>query len=239
MRTRWSSRPSNSSFARRCGAARSRSACGSSGRSRPEDYRLNLTALASYRDQLKGLRGFRRPALDVSAAPGVAGRRRGRRAGERRPRQTTGPRSRASWPKRSPSSRPAAPRRARPWPMSCAASGRAIREHLNAIAERGPQVVQDYAGGFAERIQALVQEQRRDRRAQGRGPRDGDSGRPLRHQRRDRPAARPPEPVSARSSTSPRVRAGSSSSSCRRWARDQHDRLQGERRARSAARSWR
>ena len=27
---------------------------------RPEDYRLNLTALASYRDQLKSLRGFRR-----------------------------------------------------------------------------------------------------------------------------------------------------------------------------------
>src|ERR1039458_5400145 len=41
---------------------------------RPEDYRLNLTALVSYRDQLKGLRGFDERTVDVSGLlnlPGV------------------------------------------------------------------------------------------------------------------------------------------------------------------------
>ena len=43
---------------------------------RPEDYRINLVALSSYRDQLKGLRGFRRARLSIWRAAGLAGRRR-------------------------------------------------------------------------------------------------------------------------------------------------------------------
>ncbi len=41
---------------------------------RPEDYRLNLTALASYREQLKSLRGFDERTLEISSLltlPGV------------------------------------------------------------------------------------------------------------------------------------------------------------------------
>ena len=41
---------------------------------RPEDYRINLVALASYRDQLKGLRGFDERRFDLAqllVLPGV------------------------------------------------------------------------------------------------------------------------------------------------------------------------
>ena len=41
---------------------------------RPEYYRVNLVALSSYRDQLKGLRGFDEKALDLAqllVLPGV------------------------------------------------------------------------------------------------------------------------------------------------------------------------
>ena len=43
---------------------------------RPEDYRINLVALSSYRDQLKGLRGFDETLLSTWAAAGLAGSRR-------------------------------------------------------------------------------------------------------------------------------------------------------------------
>ena len=86
---------------------------------RPEDYRLNLTALASYRDQLKSLRGFDERSLDISgllSLPGVIEDRCRKRPSH----STTGPRFREWWPRRSRGSKQPARRRARPWPRSFA-----------------------------------------------------------------------------------------------------------------------
>ncbi len=85
------------------------------------------------------------------------------------------------------------------------ALGRGIRDQLSAIAERGPQVVQNLQTRLCERVQALVQEHGVTVEPKDLAQRGRDPGRPLRHQRRDRPAAGPPEPVLTRSSTSPRV----------------------------------
>ena len=60
---------------------------------RPEDYRINLVALASYRDQFKGLRGFDETALRLGAAAGLAGRRGRLLARSIRCPTKTGPRS--------------------------------------------------------------------------------------------------------------------------------------------------
>ena len=84
---------------------------------RPEDYRINLVALASYRDQLQGLRGFDDRALEVGqllALPGVV---EDSRSPDRRPTRT-GPKSPVSSIKRWRSSRPPGPSRAVRWPPS-------------------------------------------------------------------------------------------------------------------------
>ena len=85
---------------------------------RPEDYRINLVALSSYRDQLKGLRGFDESMLSISGRswclPGVV---EDFRSSDQRPTKT-GPRSPRSSTRRSRSFRPRAPRRARRWPPS-------------------------------------------------------------------------------------------------------------------------
>ena len=85
---------------------------------RPEDYRLNLTALASYRDQLKALQGLDERAVDISGPAGACRESSRTLAPSAESPPRTGPRSRASSAKRSPSSKPAVPRKARPWPLS-------------------------------------------------------------------------------------------------------------------------
>jgi uncharacterized protein (TIGR00255 family) len=122
---------------------------------RPEDYRLNLTALASYRDQLKGLRGFDDRALDVSALlalPGVV--------------EDAAPSAGApldDWPEiarvvAAALAKLEASRAQEGKAMAdeLRAMGRAILDHLNAIAERGPLVVQSMQARLCERIQSLV-----------------------------------------------------------------------------------
>ena len=85
---------------------------------RPEDYRLNLVALASYRDQLQGLRGFDETARSTwrSSWPCRASSRTSARP-TRRP-TTTGPRSPGSSARPCEASRPRAPRKAGRWPPS-------------------------------------------------------------------------------------------------------------------------
>ncbi len=122
---------------------------------RPEDYRLNLTALASYRDQLKGLRGFDDRAFDVSgllALPGVV-----------EDAATAAAAPLDDWPEiarvvaealaKLETSRAA---EGKAMADELRASGGAILDHLNAIAERGPSVVQGLQARLCERIQALV-----------------------------------------------------------------------------------
>ena len=115
------------------------------------------------------------------------------------------------------------------------ASGRAILDHLNAIAERGPLVVQNLQARLCERIQSLVNDT-------GVTIEPGDVVRETAILadrcdiiRGNRPPASPYEPVprnhrrAAKCGKEARVR------SARDRPRDQHDRIQGERRAASAA----
>ena len=187
---------------------------------RPEDYRLNLVALASYRDQLKGLRGFDERPLDLGAAAGLAGRRRRLSlAGSRSPTKT-GPRS-----PRSSSEALAKLESAR------AAEGRAMAAELTALGRGIERSIEpDRRARAAGRPDLPEAAHRaglrpwsrtgRDGRAQGPGQGGRDPGRPVRHHRGDRPASRPSDPVLRRSSTSPRARAGSSSSSCQEMGRE-------------------
>jgi uncharacterized protein (TIGR00255 family) len=124
---------------------------------RPEDYRLNLTALASYRDQLKGLRGFDERTLDIAgllALPGVV--------------EDDMPKAAVpldDWPEISrvvtealaklQSSRA---QEGQAMAEELRASGRLIVDHLNAIAERGPLVVQNLQARLCERVQSLVKD---------------------------------------------------------------------------------
>jgi uncharacterized protein (TIGR00255 family) len=122
---------------------------------RPEDYRLNLTALASYRDQLKGLRGFDERTLDISgllALPGVV---------EDDIPEAAAPLD--DWPEISRVVAQALAKleasravEGKAMAEELSASGRAILDHLNAIAERGPVVVQNLQARLCERIQSLV-----------------------------------------------------------------------------------
>ena len=124
---------------------------------RPEDYRLNLTALASYRDQLKSLRGFDERSLDISgllSLPGVI---------EDKLPEADVPLD--DWPEISRVVAQALARleAARAQEGKAMADelrslGRATLDHLNAIAERGPLVVQNLQARMCERIQSLVKD---------------------------------------------------------------------------------
>ena len=124
---------------------------------RPEDYRLNLTALASYRDQLKSLRGFDDRTLDISsllALPGVVE--------DVVPAQAV---STEDWPEIArvvgdALAKLEASRAAEGKAMAdeLRASGHAILDQLSSIAERGPLVVSSAQARLCERVGALLKD---------------------------------------------------------------------------------
>jgi uncharacterized protein (TIGR00255 family) len=125
---------------------------------RPEDYRLNLVALGSYRDQLKGFQGSDQRTIDVSQLlllPGVV--------------EQINTESRSTdqdWPAIAEvivraladleSSRD---REGRAMAAELIALAGAVSDQLSRIAERGPQLVPAFQKKLTDRIQALVQEQ--------------------------------------------------------------------------------
>jgi uncharacterized protein (TIGR00255 family) len=130
---------------------------------RPEDYRLNLVALASYRDQLRGLQaaggaGAREPAIDLAqllVLPGVVDEV-----------CTTGASSSEDWPEvagvvgRALDALEASrAQEGRAMAEELISLGRSIGDYLGRIAERAPEVVQAYHRRITERVQALVAEQ--------------------------------------------------------------------------------
>jgi uncharacterized protein (TIGR00255 family) len=127
---------------------------------RPEDYRLNLVALASYRDQLQGLQGSAAgvAAIDVSQLlllPGVV---------EEVPAPDRA--AHEDWPEIAQVVRraldalqAARAQEGRAMADELAALGRAIGEHLGRIADRAPRVGQAYRTRLTDRIQAMVLEQ--------------------------------------------------------------------------------
>jgi uncharacterized protein (TIGR00255 family) len=127
---------------------------------RPEDYRLNLVALASYRDQLRGLQGSAAGAAPVDLSqllslPGVVEEVR-----------TAGHSPHEEWPEvarvvtRALDALEAArAQEGRAMAAELSALGRSINEHLSRIADRAPMVVQAYHKRITDRVQALVLEQ--------------------------------------------------------------------------------
>jgi uncharacterized protein (TIGR00255 family) len=127
---------------------------------RAEDYRLNLVALASYRDQLQGLQqpGPGVPPVDLGqllVLPGVVEELR-----------APGRASQDDWPEiaRVVSQaldvlEAARAREGRAMAVELIALGRAIGDHLGRIADRAPAVVQAYHKRLTDRVQALVLEQ--------------------------------------------------------------------------------
>jgi uncharacterized protein (TIGR00255 family) len=123
---------------------------------RAEDYRLNLVALASYRDQLRELQGPGAETAAIAALlslPGVVE--------ERRP-SLDDPRD--DWPALSAVVSEALGRlqaaraeEGRAMADELRGLGRAVGDQLTRIAARGPEVVASYQRRLAERVQALVQ----------------------------------------------------------------------------------
>ena len=115
---------------------------------RPEDYRFNLVALASYRDQLKGLRvstSGRSTCRRSCRLPGVV-EDSSSRASKLRPK--IGPRSRGRQSRRC-EARSQPRQEGKAMAAELIALGRGIRDQLSAIAERGPHVVQIPTSGSA------------------------------------------------------------------------------------------
>jgi uncharacterized protein (TIGR00255 family) len=124
---------------------------------RPEDYRLNLTALASYRDQLKGLQGHDERSVEISgllALPGVV-----------LDSSSDEPIPVEDWPEiarvvgealaRLEASRA---QEGKAMALELSTLAREIRCQLSAVAERAPLAVEALQDRLRERIQSLVQE---------------------------------------------------------------------------------
>lgn len=129
---------------------------------RPEDYRLNLVALASYRDQLRALQAEvaakGESSFDLAGLLVLPGVVEEVRPAAQAPSE--------DWPEVARvveralvALEQSRAQEGRAMADELSALGRAIAEHLGRIAERGPVVVQSYHRRITERVQALVADQ--------------------------------------------------------------------------------
>lgn len=119
---------------------------------RPEDYRLNLTALESYREQLRTL-GTEPDLAALLSLPGVVEDRR-ENNGE----------AHGAWPRIEPVVRSALvafqaarAEEGRAMAAELLALGRSIRERLERVASRSPAVVSGFEARLTERVNALIE----------------------------------------------------------------------------------
>jgi uncharacterized protein (TIGR00255 family) len=124
---------------------------------RPEDYRINLMALSSYREQLNGLPGFDERAVDLGPLLALPGVIEDFRTSEQQPDQ--------GWPEIAAVVDEALAKlqAARALEGSAMAGelvalGRAMSGHLIKIADRGPHVIQQHQRRLTERVSALLKE---------------------------------------------------------------------------------
>ena len=125
---------------------------------RPEDYRVNLVALSSYRDQLKGLRGFDETLLALGQLLTLPGVVEDYRSTDRAPDE--------DWPELAKVvdlalSKLQSARATEGQAMAgeLIALGRRVSDQLSLIDERGPQVALNHHKRLAERVSALVKDQ--------------------------------------------------------------------------------
>ncbi len=129
---------------------------------RPQDYRLNLVALASYRDQLLGLQAAggegQAASIEIGALLGLPGVVEEIRSTSEAPAE--------DWPEVArvveralAALEESRAQEGRAMADELSALGRSIGEHLGRIADRAPAVVQAYHRRITERVQALVAEQ--------------------------------------------------------------------------------
>jgi uncharacterized protein (TIGR00255 family) len=124
---------------------------------RAEDYRLNMTALTSYRDQIQTMLGPQAPPADLTALlvlPGVV--EDTRRDAPDDPHE--------DWPDLARAVNEALDRlqesravEGRAMAAELLALGRAIAEHLDRIEARGPEVVASYQTRLTDRVRTLVE----------------------------------------------------------------------------------
>jgi len=124
---------------------------------RSEDYRLNLVALASYRDQLKGFAGFGERTLDLAQLLILPGVVEDVHSLDHTPDE--------DWPifakvvsealSKVQSARAA---EGRAMAAELIALGNGISDQLSSIAERAPHVALNHHKRLAERVSALVSE---------------------------------------------------------------------------------
>ena len=125
---------------------------------RPEDYRLNLVALASYRDQLRAFQGDPGGPIDLAALlalPGVVEERRQAAADPHEDWPTLATVVAEALDKLQ-SSRA---EEGRSMAKELLALGRSISEHLERVAARIPEVVSAYRDRILERVRGLVEGQ--------------------------------------------------------------------------------
>ena len=124
---------------------------------RPEDYRINLVALSSYKDQLKGLRGFDESVVGLGPLLGLPGVVEDFRSSDQA--------SDHDWPEianiiNEALAKLQSARAAEGEAMAAElmALGRGVNDQLGLIAERGPHVAQNHHKRLAERVSALMHE---------------------------------------------------------------------------------
>jgi uncharacterized protein (TIGR00255 family) len=122
---------------------------------RPEDYRLNIVALGSYRDQIQSLQGSDGAPLDLAPLLSLPGVVEEFRADDRAPEP--------DWPIVERVATEALSRletaraqEGRAMAAELKSLGHGIGIELDVIAQRGPQVVQNVQKRMNERVQALV-----------------------------------------------------------------------------------
>ncbi|MEO6811879.1 MAG: YicC/YloC family endoribonuclease [Isosphaeraceae bacterium] len=122
---------------------------------RAEDYKLNLVALTSYRDQLRELQDGEANLAALLSLPGVV-----------EERKTSADDPHEDWPLLAQVVGEALTRlqaaraeEGRAMAAELLALGQGISNHLDRIAARGPEVVAAYADRLLERVQTLVRDQ--------------------------------------------------------------------------------
>ncbi len=124
---------------------------------RAEDYRLNVVALQSYRDQLQTLRGPDAPPIDLADLLGLPGIVEERRSSDADP-QDAWPRLAAVLNEALAALQASRAEEGKAMAAELRSLGLALGEHLAKVEEHGPVLLAAYNQRLLERVQSLVKD---------------------------------------------------------------------------------